>query len=1041
MRGSTVLYFLSSLLALTLCLAPYQTGSQDTDWRAIFRLADSLQAERRFDEALSLWVQAEASSRNSPDSVREMLRFRVLYANGLIYNYEKEGIPFFEKAYPHLSKSGLDSSRQATFLNTYYHFLGYNGKWREALPIAAHCKLLRENTTEDPPLDYISVLHDLAYIHNKIGNYPQAIENYKISIELYIRYKGLVDHDVALGYNNLAFNYGQMGMANKEYEAYRQAAAIWEKAELKDRSYLGTVYGNLIRWQMEYGDVEEAGSLLARIRELESQKDKDWGSVNRLIENKRDDANLRLRMNLWNKSIRLYARKQEFDRAYAYLDSIRVLLSRVGIKLSDGHIEYLEGAYTDIGSEYSEIGKDSIAIRLFEKALALKRTHGYQNPMVHTHAKLAKSLMRTGSHSKAGEHIGLALEKTRSKADLPLFHILAAQIGEKNEAMPVVRRHISQMLAGLTGSEPLGETPLDIRPENFGGKVTRNYIASLSSAGHLYLGFYRSSSNPIDLKIARHLFGLASAMLGEYYLGGPYTETLADLLSAIDHGALQCQLLEPDLKQQTGELPELISSLEGRRSRHSWKKFLKNIPDGSLHVPDSLIAMQEEHQKMIVHYKSQLFQFEVDSTVNDPEKDRITAAIHRHQTELKRIEEDVLSTQPVYDQLSRGKINITELQKMLKGRSMLRYIMTDSAAYLLHVHPKKLQLYSLGPSLLISEKVEDAIRKLRDRSDDYYSAARLLYAVLLPEPVRDHLESQLVIVPEGILNYLPFEALSSSDDPEGFLLKTHTPSYATSIPLWLTQEKMSVRPGLTFAAFAPHYPSPMTRDGKRGENLPALPGAMREASVFSGLFKGDVHQGDSIIKSSFREKAPRYRLLHLAMHATMDELNGEQSHFVFPDSSRLYGYELYGMKLNADLAVLSACNTGQGPIRKGEGVQSLARAFTSAGVPSIVMGLWQLPDRTTSSIIAGFYRELHGNASKHIALATAKRDYLKQNESDTGLLHPYYWAGLVVSGNTGPLVEDSNRRLWIFLFFTLAAGGWCLVRIYLKSSNISSLKG
>ncbi len=1026
MRNSTILYFLSSLLALALCLAPYQTDSQNADWRVIYRQADSLQTQRRFDEALPLWVKAEASSRSAPDSVREMLRFRVLYANGLIYNYEKEGIPFFEKAYPHLPKSGLDSSSQATFLNTYYHFLGYNDRWREALPIAAHCKLMREHTTEDPPLDYISVLHDLAYIHNKIGNYPQAIENYKVSIELYIRYKGLIDHDVALGYNNLAFNYGQMGMANKEYEAYGRAAAIWEKAELKDRSYLGTVYGNLIRWQMEYGDVEEAGSLLARIRELESQKDKDWGAVNRLIENKRDDANLRLRMNLWNKSIRLYARKQEFDRAYACLDSIRILLSRTGGKVSDGHLEYLESAYADIGSEYSAVGKDSVAIRFFEKALALKHTHGYQYPMVHTHAKLAKSLMQTGAYSSAGEHIGLAL--ALGKTDMPMFHILAAQIAEKNEAMPVVRHHISQMLAGLTGSERLGETPLDIRLENFGGKVTRNYIASLSSAGHLYLGFYRSSSNHIDLKIARHLFGLASAMLGEYYLGGPYTETLADLLSAIDHGALQCQLLEPDLKQQTDQLPELISSLEGRRSRHSWKRFLKNIPEGSLHVPDSLIAMQEEHQKMIVHYKSQLFGFEGDSTGNDSEKDRITAAIHRHQTALGKIEDDVLPAQPAYYQLSRGELNIAELQKMLKGRSMLRYIMADSAAYLLHVHPKKLQLYSLGSTLALSEKIEDAIRKLRNRNDDYYKAARLLYALLLPEPVREHLESQLVIIPEGILNYLPFEALSSSLGPDGFLLNTHSSSYAISVPLWLAQEKTPARSGLTFAAFAPHYPSPMTQDGKRGGNLPALPGAVREASLLSGLFNGDVHQGDSIVKSTFEERAPRYRLLHLAMHATMDEQNGEQSYFVFPDGSRLYGYELYGMKLNADLAVLSACNTGQGPIEKGEGVQSLAKAFTSAGIPSIVMGLWQLPDRTTSSIVTKFYRELHGNAPKPIALAAAKRDYLKQNASDPGLLHPYYWAGLVVSGNTRPLVENNNRWLGLFLFFALTGGGWYLVR-------------
>ena len=160
------------------------------------------------------------------------------------------------------------------------------------------------------------------------------------------------------------------------------------------------------------------------------------------------------------------------------------------------------------------------------------------------------------------------------------------------------------------------------------------------------------------------------------------------------------------------------------------------------------------------------------------------------------------------------------------------------------------------------------------------------------------------------------------------------------------------------------------------------------------------------------------------MHAQVDDHDGEQSHFLFADNSKLHTYELYGMKLQAGLAVLSACNTGYGPIQKGEGVQSLAKAFTYAGVPSLVMGLWQLPDYSTSEIMVGFYHGLKANADKHVALATAKKEYLKKTEFESELHHPYYWAGLVVSGNTGPIRHTTQRPYWIGL--AVVALGGCI---------------
>ena len=120
----------------------------------------------------------------------------------------------------------------------------------------------------------------------------------------------------------------------------------------------------------------------------------------------------------------------------------------------------------------------------------------------------------------------------------------------------------------------------------------------------------------------------------------------------------------------------------------------------------------------------------------------------------------------------------------------------------------------------------------------------------------------------------------------------------------------------------------------------------------------------------------------------------------------------------ANLAILSACNTGFGKFEKGEGVMSMARAFHFSGIPAVVMSLWKVPDRETKTIMLAFYKHLKSGDSKSQALRKAKLDYIKNTE-DRNLRHPYYWAGFVVNGNTEALKIDSGDR---YKWYGLTAG-------------------
>jgi CHAT domain-containing protein len=118
-------------------------------------------------------------------------------------------------------------------------------------------------------------------------------------------------------------------------------------------------------------------------------------------------------------------------------------------------------------------------------------------------------------------------------------------------------------------------------------------------------------------------------------------------------------------------------------------------------------------------------------------------------------------------------------------------------------------------------------------------------------------------------------------------------------------------------------------------------------------------------------------------------------------------FELFNMKLNARMAVLSACNTGVGALQKGEGIMSLARGFYYAGCPDVVMTLWPVEDKMSSDLVTDFYHQLSEGKSKAEALRFAKLNFLKS--ADPLRAHPYFWAGYVNIGDNSPLVKQQKE--------------------------------
>ena len=289
------------------------------------------------------------------------------------------------------------------------------------------------------------------------------------------------------------------------------------------------------------------------------------------------------------------------------------------------------------------------------------------------------------------------------------------------------------------------------------------------------------------------------------------------------------------------------------------------------------------------------------------------------------------------------------------------------------------------------------------------------YSTLIEKNLVKRTINQLTIIPSKSLSLLSFDAFitktpeSTSYDNLNYLIKTKAISYKNSLqPLY----QKSVHAQKDYLGINPSFKS---------SELTSLSGASKEIEIIAKALDGEVLKDEDNLKQTIIEKLADYKIIHFATHAILNTENANYSSLLLGNSSlpanNLYAYEIQSSKLNADLVVLSACNTGVGKIETGEGLTSLARSFNYAGAKSVLVGLWALPDQSTSSIVNDFFKELKYH-TKSVALKNAKTAYL--NTADEHLANPIFWAGLIVIGENNAIdFDQTNSKLYLILLILI----------------------
>jgi CHAT domain-containing protein len=190
-------------------------------------------------------------------------------------------------------------------------------------------------------------------------------------------------------------------------------------------------------------------------------------------------------------------------------------------------------------------------------------------------------------------------------------------------------------------------------------------------------------------------------------------------------------------------------------------------------------------------------------------------------------------------------------------------------------------------------------------------------------------------------------------------------------------------------------PSVLSTTGTKLQQLPSLPGAEQEAKAIAPLLNTKPLIGKDATKIAIEQLMPKARIIHLATHGLLDDVRGIGSAIALApsgnDDGLLTADQILNLKLNAELVVLSACDTGRGRVT-GDGVIGLSRSLISVGVPSVIVSLWSVPDSPTASLMTEFYRQMQQQPDKAQALRSAMLTTMKQYPN------PKDWAAFTLIG-------------------------------------------
>ena len=903
--------------------------------------------------------------------------------------YFQQGLPFYEK-----HKNWINYVKCNNGLASCYY---YKGDYENSLFFMEQAQISAKENIGENNSAYTSVLNNLAHIHLEKGGYEQALEKYFKALEIEEK-MGNQDEVITI-LNNIGVNLSRKGDLDEAVHYYTQA--------LQSRIDL---YG--------LNDVRVADSYITIAR--------------------------------------IFQRKNQQDTALILHQKAIDLLTAPNMLKGEIAIRRQISAHLEMASIFADQNSASALKNNLATAQSLSLKH-LDQPAIENFSILGQWHSKRNNFTQAQQNLERALdlytEEYQTFDRHPLIGLAHKDLAQNYFSQKKYKKSLQSYQQSIHHfSEDFDHPNFFVNPTMEQLIGDQDILEILTGKAQCLLEIYHQSKDADFLSASNATYQLTLKMirlLRQDLRAIGSKEYLSEIVIPIYEGALNALLIKNQQQLSENSLEQAFHLFESSKAILLLESINENTAKGFSGIPDSLLLKDQSLKNDLLFYQKKIR--EEKSRTSDAKntdklqklKDKLFKLRRRHQELIATFEKDY----PRYHQL-KYDTHLADIkavqQKLPNDRSaMIEYFMGKENLYLFYISKKEARMISSPRSEKLSENIDQLRNLLKDpypkdlllSYQQFTHIAQQLYQqIVAPLEIPDQIE-QLFITPDDQICYIPFEVLLSkapvssqldfSLDNLNYLIKDYRISYNYSATLWLQNKTKASNNRKNFIGFAPSFGTDQASQNQstrtcEKDQLYQLQCTSKEVQQLGQLLSGETFIGQSAIKENFNRNVSNYRILHLATHSCLDDYDPMENKIFFTDGF-LSNYDLYNLHLNADLTVLSACNTGNGPLLRGEGVMSLSRGFIHAGCPSTLISMWAVEDCTTADLMMAYYRQLKNGTNKEEALQTAKLDYLRQ--ADRLHCHPFYWAPFVQFGETQALELEQG-------FSMIQAGGVCLLGLF-----------
>ncbi|RRQ47444.1 CHAT domain-containing protein [Maribacter algicola] len=957
------------------------------------QIADSLDLDGEHSESL-IYRNLALKEKGHSEDFSKLLLARWHYTTSCILETEG-GQENHKKALEHSLKAreicdwiGTDKNYYFRYLvnNRIYHQNGWLDQWNNALSEAKKGLNILLDTLPDHHIKVLYLLDDLGFLHTVTDDPERANTYYERSYKLYKKYHPEEMAETYVNAERMAENYKKLGLRHEEFRLLSENEAYWMDDHNKSDAffYRYKTYRKLAEWYHFYGNFELAENYLKKEEQL-------FDTVsNSHKKNEKQRLDKRELSQLYFNYAKLYLNSHNEEKAKEFLDK-----AKQQVKGATRFYTWEVKREIDLYVLESKLSGQTYetASELLNKAIDLAKKYKsqhYTNP-VPLQTELFQLFKTEGNTDQALALLDDILKEPEINDNLN-FQLncqkgtLLHANGDMSEAGIAFQRAIQFILKEGTDANFANLDIDDI-------KEFYNYhtLEGMLLLGDFLLASTRKNKPQKGLEEALNIFLLSSKIFDNIYIGDTYNDKLYEYYKTLESGLVSCLEIEP----KSNNIDLCLQALENNASKLTWSKFMYGKYKHQLKIPENILKEELKIKTLLNYYQSVLYQNKRENQIT---ADTLTIRILDLKKKLRDNQEFIEENYNNYYNRSVAEFNTTQFRQDLnEDQAILKYSFINNYLYAFLLTKEKSSLTNLGNEKGLKHALLEYISNLRTFNSNPKIPQEL---ISISELITHHSKTDVTIIPTETLGFLPYETLIPNYIDTDINL-----NYSTSLSLYQEQKKtIGKKQEFSVGIF--------TGQGKDTSVDPNfLPSVDKEINTITSINEASIFY--QATKETFIQKASDYKVLHLAMHSNIDNENPEFSNLQFNGKDLLIG-ELYNESIASDLAILSACDTGNGKVTNGEGVQSVSNAFTYAGVPSTLVSLWKVDDKATSTLMGYFYKFLNQGKSKSLALKLAKKAYLN-SDIDQELKHPYYWSGFILSGNTDALIQNEFNYWWLAL--------------------------